>query len=131
MRLRFFNRRQWLTIAAVAVLVTVVVTVSYLRSLGAGYEVEHARAMAMVALTTASAGITATLTRLRGRAGHVVIAGTIALSLLLVQTPGLAGLMHLEPLHADDWMLAIAGGLLASLVSAAASVRRPVAKGPA
>jgi Ca2+-transporting ATPase len=127
-RLRFFNRRQWLTIAAVAALVTVVVTGSYLRSLGAGYDVEHARAMAMVALTTASAGITATLTRLRSRAGHVVIAGTIALSLLLVQTPGLAALMHLEPLHVDDWMLAIAGGLLASLVSAAAAVRRPVAE---
>jgi len=52
----------------------------------------------------------------------------MALSLLLVQTPGLAALMHLEPLHADDWMLAIAGGLLASLVSAAASVRRPAAE---
>jgi len=122
-RLRFFNRRQWLTIATVGALVTVVVTGSYLRSLGAGYEVEHARAMAMVALTTASAGITAALTRLRGRAGHVVIAGTMVLSILLVQTPGLAGLLHLEPLHADDWMLAVGGGLLASLLSVAASIR--------
>jgi len=130
-RLRFFNRRQWSTITAVAVLVTVVVTGSYLRSLGAGYEVEHARAMAMVALTTASAGITATLTRLRGRAGHVVIAGTMALSFLLVQTPALAGLLHLAPLHADDWMLAIGGGLLASLVSAVASIRRSLAEAKA
>jgi hypothetical protein len=56
-------------------------------------------------------------------AGHVVIAGTMVLSILLVQTPGLAGLLHLEPLHADDWMLAVGGGLLASLLSVAASIR--------
>jgi Ca2+-transporting ATPase len=100
------------------------VAASYLRSLGAGYDVEHARAMAMVALTTASAGITASLSRLRGQVARIVVAGTMALSFLLVQTPALAMLLHLKPLHADDWMLAIGGGLLASLLSAAASVRR-------
>jgi Ca2+-transporting ATPase len=123
-RLSFFNRRQWLTITAVGILVTVMVAASYLRSLGAGYDVEHARAMAMVALTTASAGITASLSRLRGQVARIVVAGTMALSFLLVQTPALAMLLHLKPLHADDWMLAIGGGLLASLLSAAASVRR-------
>ena len=123
-RLSFFNRLQWLTIVAVGMLVTVVVAASYLRSLGAGYDVEHARAMAMVALTTASAGITATLSRLRGHVARIVVASTMALSILLVQTPALAALLHLKPLHADDWMLAVGGGLLASLLSAAASVRR-------
>jgi Ca2+-transporting ATPase len=123
-RLRFFNRRQWLMIVGVGILVTAVVAASYLHSLGAGYNVEHARAMAMVALTTASAGITASLSQLRGHAARIVVAGTMALSFLLVQTPALAMLLHLKPLHADDWMLAIGGGLLASLLSAAASVRR-------
>jgi P-type Ca2+ transporter type 2C len=123
-RLRFFSRRQWLMIVGVGILVTAVVAASYLHSLGAGYNVEHARAMAMVALTTASAGITASLSQLRSHAARIVVAGTMALSFLLVQTPALAMLLHLKPLHADDWMLAIGGGLLASLLSAAASVRR-------
>jgi Ca2+-transporting ATPase len=127
---RFFDRRQWLAIAAVGLVVTLVVTATYIRSLGAGYDVDHARAMALVALMTASAGITACLTRLRGPAARVVVAGTMALSLVLVQTPALARLMHLTPLHADDWGLAIGGGLLASALAAAASVRPRRTAGP-
>lgn len=122
-KLRFFSAAQWFTIALVGAAVTAVVTFSYLRSLGAGHDVEHARAMALVALTVASAGITANLSRLRGRAAQVMVAGTIALSLLLVQTPAIASALHLKPLHSDDWALAIAGGLLASLLSAITSVR--------
>ena len=122
-RLVFFERGQWLAILAVGIVVTLFVGGSYLRGLGAGYDVEHARAVAMVVLTTASAGITASLTRLRGRAARIAVAATIALSLLLVQTPGLSDLLHLKPLHVDDWLLAIAGGLLASLLVSAASLR--------
>jgi Ca2+-transporting ATPase len=128
-RLQFFNWPQWFTIVAVGTAVTAIVTFSYLRSLGAGLDVEHARAMALVALTVASAGITANLSRLRTRVAWIMVGGTIALSVLFVQTPRLADFLHLKPLHADDWLLAIAGGLLASLLSAIASVRsRPVIK---
>jgi Ca2+-transporting ATPase len=123
-RLRFFDRAQWVTIAAVGTLVTAVVTSTYLRSLGTGYDVEHARAMALVALTTASAGITANLSRLRTWTARVMVFGTMALSWLLVQIPAVAALLHLAPLHLDDWMLAIGGGVLASLLCAATSVRR-------
>ena len=123
-RLTFFDREHWVTILAVGIGMTVVVGGSYLRSLGAGYDVEHARAMAMVVLTTASAAITASLTRLRGRAARIVVAATMVVSFVLVQTPGLAALLHLKPLHADDWTLAIGGGLLAALVLSAASLRR-------
>jgi Ca2+-transporting ATPase len=122
-RLRFFDGAQWTTVAAVAALVTVVVTVSFVRSLGSGYGVDHARAMALIVLTTASAGITASLSRLRSRAARTMVAGTLLLSVLLVQTPSVARLLHLEPLHLDDWMLAIGGGLLASLLSAAMTAR--------
>ena len=125
-RPRFFDRRQWLTIAATGTVVAAVVTVSYVRSLGAGYDVDHARAMALVALATASAGITACLTRLQGGAARIAAAATLVLSFVLVQIPALAALLHLKPLHADDWMLAIGGGLLASLfMLAAPAERRP------
>jgi Ca2+-transporting ATPase len=52
-----------------------------------------------------------------------MVGGTLALSVLFVQTPPLAAFLHLRPLHADDWLLAIAGGLIASLLSAITSVR--------
>jgi Ca2+-transporting ATPase len=122
-QLRFFNRPQWFTIAAVGAAVTAMVTFSYLRSLGAGLDVEHARAMALVVLTVASAGITANLSRLRTRAAWIMVCGTLALSVLFVQTPLLAAFLHLRPLHIDDWLLAIAGGCIASLLSAITTVR--------
>jgi Ca2+-transporting ATPase len=121
--LRFFGRAQWLTIVAVGAVITGVVTFSYVRSLGDGYDVEHARAMALVALTAASAGITGSLSRLGSVAARIMVFGTLALSLLLVQTPSLAALLHLEPLHPGDWMLAIGGGLLAAVLSAGLRAR--------
>lgn len=66
-QLRFFTKWQWFVIALVGLTVTVIVTLAYIRSLGAGYDVDHARAMALVCLTTASAGITAMLSRMRSR----------------------------------------------------------------
>ena len=122
-RLTFFNRRQWLMMASVGTLISMIVAATYVRSLGTGYDVEHARAMAMVVLTTASAGITTSLATLKNRAAQITVVGTIALSFLLVQTPALARLLHMKPLHADDWVLAIGGGLLASLLAAMASAR--------
>lgn len=122
-RLRFFSLKQWFVIVAVGMAVTAIVSMSYLRSLGAGMDVEHARAMALVALTAASAGITLNLSRLRTLAAWVMVGGTLMLSVLLVQTPGLAALLHLRPLHFDDWLLALAGGLVASLLTAFSSFR--------
>jgi Ca2+-transporting ATPase len=125
-QLRFFNIAQWFTIAAVGVAVTAIVTFSYLRSLGAGLDVEHARAMALVALTVASAGITANLSRLRTPAAWIIVSGTLAMTVLFVQAPLLASFLHLKPLHGDDWLLAIGGGLIASLLTAISSVRTRV-----
>jgi Ca2+-transporting ATPase len=98
--------------------ILVVVTASYVRSLGAGYEVEHARAMALVALTVASAGITASLSKLRSLTAKLIVGLTILVSVVLVQVPGLAALLHLKPLHFDDWAIAVAGGLLAAVIPA-------------
>jgi len=91
------------------------------------YELEHARAVALVTLTTASAGITVALSRLRSVAARIMVLGTLSLSLLLVQMPSAAALLHLKPLHLADWTLAMGGGLLASLL-ALASVRTGAAR---
>jgi Ca2+-transporting ATPase len=74
--------------------------------------------MAMVVLVTASSSTTAALSRLRTAAARVVVAASLAVSLVLVQTPWLASLLHLKPLHIDDWLLAIAGGAIVPLVLA-------------
>jgi Ca2+-transporting ATPase len=111
---QLFSRLQWSVILAVGIAITAFVTLTYWRSLAAGDD--HARAMAMVVLVTASASTTATLSRLRTRAARVVVACSLAITLVVVQTPWLAALLHLRPLHVDDWLLALASGAVVPLL---------------
>jgi phosphoserine phosphatase len=113
---RFFSPADWAVIAAVGLLLTAVVALGYDRSLGDDGRVAHARAMALACLTFASAAIAAALTRLSTRVSRVISAGTIVLSVVLIQTPALAARLHVEPLHLEDWATAVAGGLVAVCV---------------
>jgi Ca2+-transporting ATPase len=123
---RFFDARDWLVIAAVGTLVTIAVSVGYARSLGPDQAVEHARSMALAVLIMASAMVTAGLSRLRGRAALGLAAAAVASAILMIQVPAIARLMHLSPLHGDDWLGAAAVGLAAGSLSAAfAHGRRP------
>lgn len=115
--LRFFTIRQWFVIALTGLAITAIVTFTYIRSLGDGYDIEHARAMALVTLTAASAGIAVMLSGLRSRAAWLIAAVSAGLAVLLVQTAALAGLLHLAPLHFDDWLLAIAGAMTAAALT--------------
>jgi len=114
----FFSRRQWLAIVLVGTLVTAAVLASYDRSLGIGLDVDHARAMALLVLTVASAGMTAALSRLRGWAARVIVAATLGFSVAFIQTPRIAAILHLKPLHLDDWAVAVGAGLIASFAPA-------------
>ena len=117
---RFFDRRQWLAISLGGVLLTAAVAAGFVRSVGILRDVEHGRAMALATLTLASAALTATLSRLTTSTARVMTLATIALSLLLIQS-GVAGLLHLRPLHADDWALAAA-------VAAGAALTTPLSR---
>lgn len=109
---RFFSGGEWFLIAVIGALITALVLWAYDRSLLPGGNVEHARAMAMVALTCASAAATAVLSRLRTKSAWLMVAVTVGSSLALVQTPWLAARLSLQPLHGDDWLIAMFGGLL-------------------
>jgi Ca2+-transporting ATPase len=111
-KLRFFDWREWMLIGLIGTLVIVLIVVGYERSLGDNNDVEHARSMALVALIVASATMTAGLTRLRSRASVIAVLATIGSALVLVQVPGFARVLHLSPLHADDWLIAGLGGLV-------------------
>ena len=69
--------------------------------------------MALTGLILASAAITTISSRLRSVTATVVTAATVLSALLAVQTPWLARLLHLKPLHLDDWGIAIVGVALA------------------
>lgn len=109
--LRFFNLREWWVIGIVGTLLTLMIIYGYEYSLGIGHEVEHARAMALVTLTFASAMLTIVLSGLSNFMSRIMAGATIALTLLLVQFPTLASLLHLTPLHLNDLMLSAAGAL--------------------
>lgn len=117
-KLRFFDWREWMLIALVGTLVTALIVVGYERSLGSNNDVEHARSMALVALIVASATMTAGLTRLRSQGSIIAVLATIGSALVLVQVPPLASLLHLSPLHADDWLIAALGGLMVGSLAA-------------
>ena len=114
---RFFSTWQWLVVGAVGAALTIVVLFGYERSLGAGPDVEHARAMALVTLVIASATLTATLSRLRTVAARTIVAASVASALILVQIPLLAELLHVVPLHLDDWGVATAGGVIPGVIA--------------
>jgi len=113
---KFFSQGQWLMLVATGVVIAIVVSAGYLRSLEGIGNVEHGRAMALATLTAASALVTAALSRLRTRAAWVMCLGTFVSSFVLIQTPKLSGLLHLTPLHWDDWALAILAGSCAALI---------------
>jgi Ca2+-transporting ATPase len=122
---RFFSPWQWIVVGTVGATVALVVLFGYERSLGTGPDVEHARAMALVTLVIASATVTATLSRLRTLAARTIVAASVASVVILVQIPLLAELLHVEPLHLDDWAVATAGGFVPGAIASLFNWRRP------
>ncbi|MGH7393023.1 MAG: HAD-IC family P-type ATPase, partial [Candidatus Rokuibacteriota bacterium] len=121
-RPRFFSAAEWALMLAGGGLLTALVAGGYLRGAGEAGDFAHGRSLALAVLTTASAAITAALSRLRTRTAWLVPAGTLALSAALMQTPVLATALHVTPLHAGDGAAALAGGLLGG--AAAIAVER-------
>jgi Ca2+-transporting ATPase len=113
-RPRFFSPREWTWIGVMGVLATAVVLALYHRSLGPRHaDLGHARAMALTSMCVTSAALTVVLSGLRTRSAWLVSLVTLAGTGLLVQTPGLSTVLHVTPLHADDWALTVAGSALA------------------
>jgi hypothetical protein len=79
--------------------------------------------MAVATVTFASAALTARLSGLRTRAARAIAAATTGSTIVMIQTPLLAGVLHLEPLDLMDWSVAIAASLLAAALSGALAPR--------
>ncbi|MEJ2399677.1 MAG: hypothetical protein P8Z67_16055, partial [Gammaproteobacteria bacterium] len=61
--------------------------------------------------------ITAGLTCLRTLMSRVICAIVGLSTLLLIQTPAVARLLHLQPLHMNDWLIAVTGSGLIAVAS--------------
>jgi Ca2+-transporting ATPase len=112
----FFSRRQWQAIGLVGGLLALLVIGTYVWNVQESGNVAHGRAMAIATLALASAALTAGLGGLRSRTGRLIAALTVASTIVLVQAPPLARMLHLEPLHLVDWGVAVAGSGLAALL---------------
>lgn len=121
---RFFNRVEWLSIIMVGALLTAIITFSYLRSFGDHGNVEHGRTMAIITLIIGSAALTAVLSGMKTRIAYLIIGVSLFVSVVLIQTPALAKLLHLTPLHWDDWGIAMASALLIALLPFAGNLLR-------
>ncbi len=114
---RFFDRAEWTVIAIVGLLVTTAIVLGYVRSLGPTQNIEHARSMAMIVLIVSSAAVTLGLSGVRARSALLAAAAALLSAIVFVQVDPLARMLHLEPLHADDWLLAGAAGVLPGLIA--------------
>jgi Ca2+-transporting ATPase len=111
----FFNRSEWIVIAVVGILLTLMLVGGYVFSLGAGRNIEHARSMALAILCSGSAWLTVSLGGLKSHVSRIITVLVFASALILIQSP-LSIMLHLEPLHINDWLIALAGsGLIAVL----------------
>ena len=110
-RARFFGFGEWVVIVLTGIVISAMVMAGYLRSLEGVRNVEHGRAMALATFTVTGACVAAALSRLRTRASWVISIGTILSSFLLIQTPEMNRLLHLQALHRDDWALVGLAGL--------------------
>jgi len=111
-RARFFGFGEWVVIVLTGIVISAMVMAGYLRSLEGVRNVEHGRAMALATFTVTGACVVAALSRLRTRASWVISIGTILSSFLLIQTPQMNRLLHLQALHRDDWALVGLAGLI-------------------
>jgi len=123
-RIRFFDAVEWVFICVIGIVVTAAIWIGYVRSLGPNAHVEHARSMALVSLIVASATITLGLSGLRTRSAALAVIASVASALVLVQFAPIARLLHLSPLHVDDWLLAFASGVIPGTLALLMTWRR-------
>ena len=112
---KFFSRREGVAILAAGLLGSLAVIGGYLWSLGADDDVTHARAMALLTLTALSAAVTLVLSRARSRAARTMIALTLLSAFAILETPVLARVFGVAPLHVGDGALALAAAAIAAL----------------
>ncbi len=127
----FYGPWAWAVIALVGVAVTAATMLSYEYALGVGRDTDHARAIALAVLVVASVTITASLSGLKTWTARIIDAAALASLLLLVQVPTLAALVHLRPLHLQDWAIAIGAGALTGGLSLLLGLRWKASHGSA
>lgn len=119
----FFTADIWLGIVLIGGLISAALVWSYLNALGADQHVEHARATALAMLVVASAAITAGLSRLHQATPRWIAAATLASLVVMVQVSPISRLLNLSPLHAADWAIVAASGVLVALATRGLAVR--------
>jgi P-type Ca2+ transporter type 2C len=107
---QFFGMREWAVIGLITVLVTGLIVWSFAYSLGPDQNVGHARSMALATLLSANGAVTLALRGWTTRGAIIAAAGSLGSAVLLIQSPLVSGLIHLNPLHMGDWAIALLGG---------------------
>lgn len=97
------SRRDSFRIALLGFGLALVLGFRFVETFHENFGVEHARALALAMLTTWSASLVLTLTRMKNITATVIAVTTVLSSVVMIQTPQLAAFLHLSPLHLRDW----------------------------
>ena len=129
-KVRFFDWNEWIIIGLVGTLITLLIIFLYEQALGAEQNVIHARTIALAALIISGATITLILSGFRSNAARMITGLTLLSAVLLIQFPALSDLMHLSPLHLQDWIKAAIGGIFAASFAGFIKVKKNEKKQP-
>ncbi len=121
-QVRFFDRAGWTGILLLGLSATAIVGGAFLYGLPQHNDVDSARSQAILLLLSVSAGAALGLAEANNRKAWVAAGMTALSALLLMQTPGLAVLLHLAPLSASAFGGAVA--LVAGLAILCRALRR-------
>ncbi|TDQ84443.1 Ca2+-transporting ATPase [Dongia mobilis] len=113
----FFDRLTGFRLLAVGAIVAGIVMAFFILGLTQLADIGAARALALTALISAGAAMTLALQPRLGTIGWVVVLGSLASAVILVQVPSLAGWMHLEPLPVLFWLGAAVAGMAAGALT--------------
>ena len=104
-------------------MISAAVAGGYVFGLGPDSHSEHARSVGLVSLILASAAVTLGLSRLQTRAAIWAALLSALSALVLVQHPRTSKLLHLTPLHIDDWMIAAVCAVFAGVLATSLPAR--------
>lgn len=124
----FFETRHWVNIFITGLVVTCMVFAAYMFSLGDNNDINHARTMAMFMLITTSVAVVGILSQLSGKSSKIIIAITLIVSMLIIQTPAVSALFHMTPLHLSDLLICISAAAFIALLLWFGRFNQPLSK---
>ncbi len=111
-KIRFFTLQDWIKIMSIGIFTTCWVVFGFIWILHMNMSIEHARALSLAFLCFVSATLTLGLSEFKTWTARIIIFGTVAFSILLIQVNSISHFLNFRPLQTRDWLVVLLGSLI-------------------